>query len=122
MKSFLTVSLQTHHHDPAIQVLQIYAGMTTCFIPHSFQSSTNMTISGFVLILEHSFWLSKHHPRYTSIAMAFRIYRSLFSTTVQTAITNAFPEVITQDDTFDHTRMDRIVSQLLDVIMANHLR
>ena len=122
MKFFLTVSMQAHHRDPAIQALQISAGMITCFIPHSSQSFTNMTLLGFVLILEHSFWLSKHHSRFTRIAMAFQIYRSSFSTTVQTAITNAFPEVITPYDTFDRTRMDGIISRLLDVIMANRLR
>ena len=77
---------------------------------------------GYVLILEHSFWLSHRHPRFPSIIMAFRIYQSSFSTAVQTAITDAFPEIITQNDTFDHTRMDIIISRLLDVIMANRLR
>ena len=82
-----------------------------------------MMMVGFVLILEHSFWLSRRHPRFTSIAMAFEIYQSSISTTVQTAITDAFfPEVITQDDTFDRTRMDGISSRLLDVIMTHRLR
>jgi len=81
-----------------------------------------MTMVGFVLILEHSFWISHRHPRFTSIAMAFRIYQSSFSTAVQTAITDAFPEVITQDDISDQTRMDGISLRLLDVIMANCLR
>jgi hypothetical protein len=114
--------MQAHHRDPAIRALQISAGMITCFIPHSSHSSTNMTILGFVLILEHSFWFSKRHPRSTSIAMALRIYRSSFSTAVQTAIADAFPEAITRNDTSDHTRMDGIISRLLDVIMDNHLR
>jgi hypothetical protein len=114
--------MQAHHHNPAIQALQISAGMTTCFIPCLIQSSTNMTILGFVLILEHSFWFSKRHPRLESIAMAFQIYRSSFSTTVQTAINDAFPEVITRPDASDRTRMDGIISRLLDVIMANRLR
>ena len=77
---------------------------------------------GFALILEYSFWFSKRHPRFTSITTAFQIYRSSFSTTVQTAITDAFPEVITQNDASDRTTMDRIISRLLDVIMANRLR
>ena len=77
---------------------------------------------GFVLILEHSFWFAHRYPRYTSIAMAFRIYQSSFSTAVQTAITDAFPEVIMQNDMSDQTRMDGIISRLLDVIMANRLR
>ena len=81
-----------------------------------------MTTSGLVLILEHSFWLSKQHPWFTSIAMAFQIYRSSFSPFVETAITDAFPEVITRNDTFDRTRMGGIISRLLDVIMANRLR
>jgi hypothetical protein len=122
MKYFLTISMQAHHHDPVIQALQISAGMITCFILHPSQSSTNMTILGFVLILEHSYWFSHRHPRFTSIAMAFPIYRSSFSTTVQTAITDAFPEIITQTDVSDRTRMDGIISRLLDVIMANRLR
>ena len=122
MNYFLTIPMQAHHHDPTIRVLQISAGMITCFIPYSTQSSTNMTVLGFVLILEHSFWFSKRHPRFTSITMAFQIYQSSFSTAVQTAITNAFPEVITQNDTSNQTRMGGIVSRLLDVIMANRLR
>jgi len=122
MNYFLTIPIQGHHCDPAIRALQISAGMITCFIPHSTQSSTNMTVLGFVLILEHSFWSSKRHPRFTSITMAFRIYRSSFSTAVQAAITDAFPEVITQNDTSDRTRIDGIISRLLDVIMANRLR
>ena len=77
---------------------------------------------GFVLILEHSFWLSHRHPHHTSITMAFQIYQSSFSTAVQTAITDAFPEAITQNDISDKTRMDGIISWLLDVIMANRLR
>ena len=74
------------------------------------------------VILEHSFWFAKLHPRFSSIATAFRIYRSSFSTAVQTAIMNAFPEVITQNDISDDTRMDGIVSRLVDVIMAHRLR
>jgi len=54
--------------------------------------------------------------------MAFRIYQSSFSTAVQTAITDAFPEVITQNDIYDQTRMDGILLRLLDVIMVNRLR
>jgi len=77
---------------------------------------------GFLLILEHSFWLFRRHPRFTSIAMAFEIYQSSFSTAVQTAITDAFPEAITQNDISDKTRMDGIISRLLDVVMANRLR
>jgi hypothetical protein len=122
MNYFLTIPMQAHHRDPAIRALQISAGMITCLIPHSSQSSTNMTILGFVLILEHSFWLSKHNPPSTSITMAFQVYQSSFSAAVQIAITDAFPEVITHDDTFDRTRMDGIISRLLDVIMANLLR
>jgi hypothetical protein len=122
MNYFLTIPMQSYHHDPAIQALQISAGMITCFVPHSSQSSTNMTILGFVLILEHSFWISKGQSYLTCIPTAFRIYRSSFSIAVQTAITNAYPEVITQNDTSDHTIMDEITSRLLDVIMANRLR
>ena len=80
-----------------------------------------MMVLGFVLILEHSFWFSKRHPRFASIAMAFPIYRSSFLTAVQTAIIDAFPEAITPNDTSDH-KMDGIISRLLDVIMANRLR
>jgi len=122
MNYFLTIPMQAHHHDPAIRALQISTGMIICFIPHSSQSSTNMMMLGLVVILEYSFWLSKRHPRFPSIATAFRIYRSSFSTAVQTAISNAFPEIITQNDASDHTRMDGIISRLLDVIMANRLR
>jgi len=81
-----------------------------------------MTMVGFVLILEHSVWFSHRYPRFTKITTAFRIYQSLFSTAVQTAITDTFPEVITQNDISDQTRMDGIISRLLDVIMANRLR
>jgi hypothetical protein len=122
MNYFLTIPMQTHHHDPMMQALQISAGMSICFIPDSFQSPTNMMIIGFILILEHSSWLFERDRPSAGILAAFQVYQSSFSAAVQTAITNAFPEVITHDDTFDRTRMDGVASRLLDVIMANRLR
>ena len=73
VKYFLTVSMQAHHHDPAIRYDYLFH---STFIPIFHY----VTILAFVLILEHSFWFAKLHPRFSSIATAFRICQSSFST------------------------------------------
>jgi hypothetical protein len=67
-------------------------------------------------------WVSKRHPRFTSIATAFRIYQSSFSTSGK-ALVMACPNHHYQclsrsnhtNDASDYTIMDGIISRLLDL-------